>query len=143
MSDSSSKSPSYQKIFIIVSGLIFLGSMSIFPMMGLFKGNSSESARAPAAQNQGTAPSPDKIKEIERGYEKVLEREPDNVTALKGLAEVRLKQRDLKGGVVPLKKLSKMFPEEKQLAALVAKIEAQLKNPTAVPPSAPGNASPP
>lgn len=137
MSDRPNKSPSYQKIIIIVSGLVFLGSMSIFPMLGLFKGNSPETAKAPAAQGQGKPPSTEQIKEIEKGYEKVLEREPDNVTALKGLAEVRLKQGDLQGGIVPLRRLSKMFPEEKQLAELVTKIEFAIKNPTKVPASQP------
>jgi hypothetical protein len=129
MSDSSSKSPSYQKIIIIVSGLVFLGSMSVLPMLGLFTDNPSNLPKTPPSQGQGTPPSQDQIKAIEKGYEKVLEREPDNPTALQGLAEIRLKQGDLKGGIVPLKKLSNLFPEEKQLAELVKKIEIKLKQP--------------
>jgi cytochrome c-type biogenesis protein CcmH/NrfG len=129
MSDSSSKSPSYQKIIIIVSGLVFLGSMSVLPMLGLFKDNASNAPKTPPSQGQRTPPSQDQIKAIEKGYEKVLEREPDNPTALQGLAEIRLKQGDLKGGLVPLKKLSSLFPEEKQLAELVKKIEIKLKQP--------------
>jgi cytochrome c-type biogenesis protein CcmH/NrfG len=129
MSDSSSKSPSYQKIIIIVSGLVFLGSMSVLPMLGLFQDNPSNAPKTPPSQGQGTPPSQDQIKAIEKGYEKVLEREPDNPTALQGLAEIRLKQGDLKGGLVPLKKLSSLFPEEKQLAELVKKIEIKLKQP--------------
>jgi cytochrome c-type biogenesis protein CcmH/NrfG len=142
MSDSSSKSPSYKKIIIIVSGLVFLGSMSVLPMLGLFKGNSSEPSKAPVAQSPGAPPSQEQIKAIENGYAKVLEREPDNVTALKGLAEVRLKQGDLQGGLIPLKKLAQQFPEKKPLAELVTKIETALKNPAAVPPAAPADNAP-
>jgi len=60
---------------------------------------------------------------------------------LQGLAESRLKRGDLKGGLVPLKKLSALFPEEKKLAELVTAIETQLKT-GSPPPSIPANPSP-
>ncbi len=133
MPETSRQSP-LQRILIIVSGVAFLGTMAI-PMFGMFEGKSNPSQTASTGSPAAKSPEA-QIEEIEKGYEKVLEREPNNVTALQGLAQARLKRGDLKGGLVPLKKLQAMFPQEKELAKLVVAIETQLKNPGAPPPSA-------
>ena len=65
-----------------------------------------------------------------KGYEQVLEREPENTTALQGLLEARLQlfrlgQGDIKGIITPLEKLSKLNPEETRYAVLLAQAKQQ------------------
>ncbi len=108
-----------QKVLIIGSGLAFLGTM-IIPMFGMFQ---NPQTPAPTA-NQ---PSKESLQAIAQGYEKVLAREPENPTALQGLAEVRLKMGDLKGAVPPLEKLVKLYPQETQLKQLLGAIQYQVK----------------
>jgi hypothetical protein len=126
MSESSKARPLWKKLLIFGFGLAFLGTMTL-PMLSAFRGGDS-AANRPNPTNPQSTLSADQIEEIESGYEKVLEREPNNVTALQGLAESRLKRGDLRGGLVPLKKLAAQFPEEKELAKLVTAIEAQLQS---------------
>jgi tetratricopeptide (TPR) repeat protein len=45
-------------------------------------------------------------------YELVLKQEPDNQAALKGLVEVRIRQRDFPGAIAPLEKLIALNPNE-------------------------------
>lgn len=75
--------------------------------------------------------SPDKQARIEaeaRGYQKVLEREPDNNTALKGLLDIRLEQQDLEAAIKPLEKLAKLNPEQTEYKILLAQAKQQLED---------------
>ena len=60
------------------------------------------------------------------GYQKVLEREPNNDTALNGLLKIRLQQKDLEGAIAPLAKLAKLHPELTEYKILLAQAEQQL-----------------
>ena len=62
------------------------------------------------------------------GYQKVLEREPNNNTALTGLLQIRLQQKDLQGAIAPLEKLAKLNPEQTEYANLLAQAKQQLKD---------------
>ncbi len=62
------------------------------------------------------------------GYQKVLEREPNNSNALRGLLEVRLKQKDIKGAVEPLEKLAQIHPEQREYGILLAQAKQQLQD---------------
>jgi tetratricopeptide (TPR) repeat protein len=60
-----------------------------------------------------------------RGYELVLQREPDNVTALRGLLQVRLELigqgvGDIKDAIAPLEKLASLNPETTEYGILLA-----------------------
>jgi tetratricopeptide (TPR) repeat protein len=59
------------------------------------------------------------------GYQKVLEREPDNDTALNGLLKIRLQQKDLQGAIAPLEKLAKSNPELTEYSSLLAQAKQQ------------------
>jgi predicted Zn-dependent protease len=124
MSDNSTKSSKksiIQKVFIVGSGLAFLGMMTL-PMLDMFK-------EAPE-QTQATSPNTnpqEQLNKIADGYEKVLKREPNNPTALQGLAEVRLKMNDLKGAIAPMEKLVALYPEETKLKGLLDAIKQQVK----------------
>jgi len=60
-----------------------------------------------------------------KGYELVLQREPDNQTALRGLLETRLALNDVKGAILPLEKLTKANPNETTYAVLLAQAKQQ------------------
>ncbi len=62
------------------------------------------------------------------GYQKVLEREPNNSNALRGLLAVRLKQKDIKGAVEPLEKLAQIHPEQREYSILLAQAKQQLQD---------------
>jgi tetratricopeptide (TPR) repeat protein len=63
-----------------------------------------------------------------KGYQTVLEREPDNINALKGLLTVRLKQGNLQEAIAPLEKLAKLKPNETDYTILLAQAKQQVKD---------------
>ncbi len=126
MSDNSPKT--WQKVVVIVSGLALLGVM-VFPMMGSL--NQSSSSNQQTTANADGSPE-ERLKAIAQGYEKVLEREPNNPTALQGLVEARLQLRDLEGAIAPMEKLVSLYPEQEQLGTILKTMKEQLelqKNP--------------
>jgi tetratricopeptide (TPR) repeat protein len=62
------------------------------------------------------------------GYQKVLQREPENETALQGLLTIRLKQQDLKGSIEPLAKLASLHSEQTEYTVLLAQAKQQVKD---------------
>ncbi|MEM6614391.1 MAG: tetratricopeptide repeat protein [Cyanobacteria bacterium P01_C01_bin.72] len=62
------------------------------------------------------------------GYQKVLEREPDNDTALNGLLKIRLQQKDIASAIAPLEKLAKIHPEQTEYSTLLAQAKQQLED---------------
>ena len=62
------------------------------------------------------------------GYQKVLEREPNNDTALNGLLKIRLQQKDIAGAIAPLAKLAKLHPEQTEYSTLLAQAKQQIKD---------------
>ncbi|MFS8883719.1 tetratricopeptide repeat protein [Synechococcus sp. R55.3] len=57
------------------------------------------------------------------GYRVVLEREPDNPIALRGLIDTQLQLNEPQGAIEPLKKLVELEPENRQLRAFLAQIQ--------------------
>ncbi|QUS59937.1 M48 family metallopeptidase [Synechocystis sp. PCC 7338] len=128
-----------QKTFIIASGLAFLGMMTV-PMLTVLRGNANQNqteAPSEGAPQQPTAAEIEQLKAIAEGYEKVLQREPDNPNALQGLVEARLQMGDLAGAITPMEKLTKIYPEEEGLKQLLAAIKLQVENPQLPPPQNP------
>jgi tetratricopeptide (TPR) repeat protein len=62
------------------------------------------------------------------GYQKVLQREPENETALQGLLTIRLKQQDLKGSIEPLAKLASLHSEQPEYTILLAQTKQQVND---------------
>jgi tetratricopeptide (TPR) repeat protein len=53
------------------------------------------------------------------GYQKVLQREPENETALRELLNIRLQQQDLDSAIAPLATLTKIHPEQPEYGILL------------------------
>ena len=62
------------------------------------------------------------------GYQKVLDREPDNSTALNGLLKIKLQQKDIEGAIAPLEKLANLNPEQTEYTNLLAQAKEQIKD---------------
>lgn len=61
-----------------------------------------------------------------RGYELVLEREPDNQTAIEGLVDARIQLGDLEGVVEPLEKLAEMNPNTPEYRVLLGQTKQSI-----------------
>ena len=96
------------------------------PLAFMFTGRARETAansQAPTAADQ-TA----QYQNQADGFTAVLEREPDNQTALLGLIEAKIGLRDLEGAVEPLERLAELNPNEPQYAIALAQTKQQLND---------------
>ncbi|WP_373537130.1 tetratricopeptide repeat protein [Microcoleus sp.] len=114
------KSDRVKQIFALVSMVGFAGS-AIFGIVSLFSsGLSSQHRQKPvaAAVSQESL-----LAAQERGYETVLQREPQNQTALEGLANVRLEMNNKVGAIEPLEKLVKLNPDRADYKVLLGQVK--------------------
>ncbi|KOP26061.1 hypothetical protein AMR41_12435 [Hapalosiphon sp. MRB220] len=83
-----------------------------------------------AIENPSTQPvsAESSLKKQEQGYKLVLQREPENKTALEGLVKIRLESQNLKGAVEPLEKLVKLNPDRQDYKVLLEKLQKQIGN---------------
>jgi tetratricopeptide (TPR) repeat protein len=113
----------------LIVGIMAIASLSLLgfavaPLfMALQPGNPAVSASAPVVS---PAAQQAELEAQAKGYEMVLQREPDNQTALRGLLEVKIQQRDLKGAIVPLEKLAKLNPDQPDITVLLAQTKQQV-----------------
>ena len=119
-------------VVVVLAVLAFVGISLMPPLLtpiwnSIFKGNQAQSTSTPTPTQ--TAQSGEKQSELlqaqARGYELVLQREPDNVTALRGLLQVRLELigqgvGDIKDAIAPLEKLASLNPETTEYGILLA-----------------------
>lgn len=63
-----------------------------------------------------------------RGYESVLQREPENPNALRGIVDAKRGLNDIAGTVAPLEKLVKLNPTVPDYAILLARTKQYLKD---------------
>jgi tetratricopeptide (TPR) repeat protein len=82
-------------------------------------GNSPNVAQSPEAKKA-------EAEAQAKGYEEVVKREPENITALRGLLEARLRLNDIKGAIEPLEKLAKLNPNTTEYSILLAQAKQQL-----------------
>lgn len=126
------KKKTLQRILVLVFGLAFLSS-TVFLLLGsLVSGDwRSQSAvrdrsSSSSTTTQNSSSAEEQLRLQARGYQKVLEREPDNITALSGLVQTRLQMGDLEGAVTPLEKLVELNPQEENFQILLEAIKEEL-----------------
>lgn len=118
----------FMKIVLILAVIALVGG-SMVPIIAAFN-DSQQSGNTASNTGNSDSNQKSKLEDTARGYELVLQREPENQTALRGLLETRLQllrlgQGDIKGVITPLEKLSKLNPEETRYAVLLAQAKQQ------------------
>ena len=103
---------SKQRLFLLVSLILFGGST----VAGALRLYSTAAVEPAQAETQTTDP----IQEQIRGYQAVLQREPENQVALEGLVQARLELHDIKGTIPPLQKLVQLNPDRSDYKKLLA-----------------------
>jgi cytochrome c-type biogenesis protein CcmH/NrfG len=108
------------RIFTAISAIAFLGSAG-FGFIRMLTN--------PAQSTQVSTQAEDLTQQLQaqaRGYEMVLQREPENQIALQGLVEIRLQMKDFEGTIEPLKTLVKLNPQQDQYKTLLATVKQQV-----------------
>ena len=107
--------------------IVAVAAFVAVPVLFAFNGRtSSRGANTPPAQT--AADETTKLQGTIDGYKAVLEREPDNQTALAGIIEAKIKLGDLKGSVEPLERLAALNPDTPEYSILLAQTKQQLKD---------------
>ncbi|MBE9146909.1 tetratricopeptide repeat protein [Planktothrix mougeotii] len=116
-------------VVLVLAVIAFVG-FSMGPLIsGIVENNQSKRQPAPTPTQSAQAGKQSDLQAQARGYELVLQREPDNETALKGLLQaklelIRFKQAEIKDVIEPLEKLSKKHPEDTRYSVLLAQAKA-------------------
>jgi tetratricopeptide (TPR) repeat protein len=119
---------SWLYLILVLVILAFVG-VSMLPLLSTFlKDNQlSTTAQAPSTTVQRRSPSEqNELESRAKGYELVLQREPENTSALRGLVEVRLEQGNLELALDPLAKLAQLNPQQPDYSVLLAEGRQQL-----------------
>ncbi|MEM9543658.1 MAG: tetratricopeptide repeat protein [Cyanobacteria bacterium P01_E01_bin.42] len=118
------RTPSNNRFVLIFSVLliVLLVGGSLLPLLGRFQSDrvSSTTIATPSPTPQISPVSENTLEARAIGYESVLNREPDNKTALQGLIEVRLEQGKLAEALPPLERLAQSHPQQPDYTILLA-----------------------
>ena len=118
---SKTKKKTLVRVLTIVMGLGFVGSTLAIALSSVF---SQDNYAAHNSQQYGEAPSiEEQIKMRVDGYEKVLAREPQNITALEGLAQLYLQTGNTEEAILLLKKMVEYYPERQEFSSILQAIE--------------------
>lgn len=125
----SNKRNRWLSILVMSVGLLaFVGFSVVLPFSGAFQ--QSQNAEAPPSPSPGQSPATD-LEAQAKGYEMVLQREPENQTALRGLVETRIQQGKLENLIEPLQKLAALNPDQPDYTVLLAQTQQRLGDPEA------------
>jgi tetratricopeptide (TPR) repeat protein len=112
-------------LVMAIGVLAFVGFSVILPFSGAFQ----QSQKPAGSANPSPSPSGSPTADLEaqaKGYELVLQREPDNQTALRGLVETRIQQGKLEELLNPLQKLADLNPDQPDYTVLLAQTKQRL-----------------
>jgi tetratricopeptide (TPR) repeat protein len=108
-------------ILVLVLALLAFVGFSIFPLLSsVFQENKPAAQATPGISPTTSTFKQPSLEDEAKGYELVVQREPQNVTAWRGLAEARLQQGDFKGAIAPLEQLAKLNPNQTDYGVLLA-----------------------
>ncbi len=107
------------RVITLISMLAFLGRIGFSTLKPLIDGLNQPSPAETSEVDINT-----QLKTQERGYQIVLEREPENQTALEGLLRVRLEMNDKQGAIEPLEKLIELNREREDYQALLKQLKS-------------------
>lgn len=108
---------------LVVAVVAFAGFSLALPLSRAFQGDQQDAEQP--TQNATDSLQND-LEAQARGYELVLEREPNNETALRGLLQARVQLGDLEGAIAPLEQLVELHPERPEYAVLLGQAKQEL-----------------
>ncbi|MDX2273508.1 MAG: tetratricopeptide repeat protein [Cyanobacteriota bacterium] len=118
MAASNSSQPFMQrfaKLSLAIVAPLILISFSLLPILQIFNPPQVNPSQLPTEQLQA---------EVE-GYQEVLQREPENLTALRGLVELQLRLGQQQEAIAPLTQLTKLQPEDPSYGMLLGSLLLQ------------------
>lgn len=125
------------RVVLAFAVVAFVG-VSVMPIITTFNKPQSLPQNQANTENQGSSLQQNpKLEDQARGYELVLQKEPENQTALKGLLQARLqllsqkspgevKPADIQVVIEPLEKLARLNPQKSEYGVLVAQAKQQI-----------------
>lgn len=117
-----SQKKTLQKVLILALVSAMLGSTGIMAV-GLFSDGLQQPEEAATTETELII---QQLQDQEQGYEKVLEREPENLFALQRLVQTRLQMNNLTGAIKPLEKLIELNPEQSEYKELLGRLKQQI-----------------
>ena len=114
--------PIFKKCFLILACISFLGATGsgVFRMI-----NSPQTNVKDQTQTENKSPE-ERLKEAAKGYETVLQKEPNNRFALEKLVEIRLQLKEFQGALESTAKLVELYPENQQYQQVLEYIKDNL-----------------
>ena len=120
-------SPSKRSPWVYIGLFLMIGALVIFSIAPLVSSILQQSRIENSAPNPLDA-NARRLETESLGYQLVLEREPDNVNALQGLLNNRLRQGNLQDAIASLERLSQLIPDQIEYTLLLAQTKQQLKD---------------
>lgn len=114
-------------IVLVASVIAFVG-FSVFPILSsVLEQPKPQTAASPTSSPSARAtPKKEDLENQAKGYEAVLQREPDNQVALRGLLEAKLALGDVKGSIPAFEKLAQLNPNDAEYSVLLAQAKQQV-----------------
>lgn len=120
----SNKRNRWLTILVMSVGVLAFVGLSVLPILSsAFQQNQAPRSAVPSPSPSG---SPTDLEAQAKGYELVLQREPANQTALRGLVDTRIEQGKLDALLPPLQKLAELNPDQPNYRVLLAQTKQQL-----------------
>ncbi len=110
-------------LVMAIGVIAFFGFSVVLPFSGAFQ--QKPTGTASPSPRPSTSPTAD-LEAQAKGYEMVLQREPNNQTALRGLVETRIQQGKLDAVLDPIQKLAELNPDQPDYGILLAQTKQRL-----------------